>query len=184
MHTPLTRFLTRRRFGAALPFVQGSVLDLGCGAAEIVGLLPSGTRYQGVDSHPEVIRWLKETRPDLDLVLARVDQEALPTQERFDTVLMLALIEHLTDPMHAIALAEQHTKPAGSLVLTTPTELGLKVHRLLAGMGLVSHYAAEEHQRAYSRSDLAQILTPNRLRITHYRKFLLGGNQLIVCQHA
>ena len=184
LHTPLTRFLTRRRFSAVLPFVQGSVLDLGCGAAEILDFLPDGTRYVGVDAHPGVIGWLGENRPGPAYFQANVETDRLTLADRFDTILMLALLEHLIDPVAALGFAKQYAKPSGRLILTTPTRMGMAVHSLLARLNLVSRFAAAEHVRAYDHDEIACLLSESGLEPITYRTFLFGGNQLCICKPA
>lgn len=165
-----------------LPFVQGSVLDLGCGAAEILELLPKGTHYVGVDSHPGVIGWLGENRRGPDYYQADVETDRLTLADRFETILMLALLEHLTDPVAALRFARRHAQPSGRLILTTPTRMGMAVHTLLAKLNLVSRFAAAEHVRAYDRDAIGRLLSESGLELIKYRTFLLGGNQLCICK--
>ena len=97
-----------------LPFVQGSVLDLGCGAAEILDFLPDGTRYVGVDSHPEVIGWLDENKPGHTYLRANIETDGLTLADQFDTILMLALLEHLEDPIGGLRFAPKLCQADGA----------------------------------------------------------------------
>jgi SAM-dependent methyltransferase len=180
-HTPLTRFLTRQRFHAVLPYLHGDILDLGCGDAGIVDYLPEGTTYTGVDSHPLVIKWLGEQRPGIACFCADVGSPEFRLEQRFDTVLMMALLEHLPAPGQAFSNTANHLRSAGNLVITTPTAAGLSIHSILARFGLVSRYAAAEHHRAFHQNELLALARDAGLEVVEYRRFLFGANQLLVC---
>lgn len=181
MHTPLTRFLTRQRLNAVLPYIHGDILDLGCGDAEIVEYLPEGTTYTGVDSHPLVIKWLGEQRPGITCLCADAGSAEFQLKRRFDTVLMMAILEHLPAPGQAFSNAANHLRPTGNLVITTPSSSGLWIHAILARFGMVSRYAAAEHQRAFDQSELVALALDAGLEVAEYRRFLFGANQFLVC---
>lgn len=182
MNSPLTVFLTRLRFKAALPYIRGDVLDLGCGDAEISEWLPgSATSYTGIDSHPLVVAWLQENRPGHSYMCADVSAKDFNLTDTFDTILLLAILEHVSAPIQALVNARDHLTPSGTLILTTPTQIGMSIHTVLARFGLVSRYAAQEHEHAYSEEDLYTLAGNAGLNVNHYQLFLLGGNQLMVC---
>jgi SAM-dependent methyltransferase len=164
-----------------LPFLQGDILDLGCGAALITEHIGPGTTYVGVEAKLEIHAWLEKNRPEYEFYLGNISRDELTINRNFDTVLMLAILEHLDRPQVALEFARSNLKESGLLIVTTPTMLGMALHPLLARIGLVSQYAAEEHQQAFNRADLVNLITRNGLQVTHYRKFLLGSNQLCVC---
>lgn len=105
------------------------VLDIGCGPADLVGHLPLGVDYMGVDFNPKYItaarqRWGSRARfvvgnagEVLDAVLGGP----------FDLVLLVALLHHLEDDAasRVIAQARRVLAPGGWLVtldnvLTSP----------------------------------------------------------------
>ena len=70
--------------------LNGSVLDVGCDAAPLRGLVARPEAYVGVD-----------VRPDADLVV-NLDQRSLPVEDRsFDTVVCTDVLEHL-ERCHAV----------------------------------------------------------------------------------
>ena len=176
-----SRFLIHQRIKTVLPFLQGNILDLGCGAASISEYLKPGITYVGIESKPDLYSWLLDHRPKYQFYLGDITSGNLDLGRRFDSVLMLAVLEHLQHPMPALELARSHLEKSGALILTTPTPLGMRVHTILARLGVVSSHAADEHQQAITHSALNRLISNAGMRLTHSQKFLLGGNHLFVC---
>ena len=73
------------------------VLDIGCGTASILAYLPS-VDYIGIDSNPEYISQAKMRFGDLgDFRCISVDDLHVETTEKFDRILLLGVLHHLTD---------------------------------------------------------------------------------------
>jgi 2-polyprenyl-3-methyl-5-hydroxy-6-metoxy-1,4-benzoquinol methylase len=177
----LSGFLTRQRFKAVFPYIRGEILDIGCGYGRILSLLPPRTPYVGVDSGPEILQYLRQTYPGHEFYQLDLDKDALQLGQRFDTILMLAVIEHLSRPQEALCQAQGHLKPDGRLLITTPSHFGDQIHRLGARFGLFSQFAADDHETIFNQASLHKLLESCDLQIDRYRRFLYGGNQLFVC---
>jgi len=183
--TPLlTDFLQRQRLRVVSPYLKGSVLDLGCGNAKIVALLRIDQSYVGVDGRLDMIGWLKDNYARYAFYHRDLDQEVLALSGQFDTILMMAVIEHLADPGRVLSQLPHYLKPEGQLIITTPSPLGNKIHQVGARFGVFSIEATREHKIIFDYRALRARLERNGLQITHYRRFLLGGNQLFVCEVA
>ena len=102
--------------------------------------------------------------------------------ESFDTVVMAALLEHLKTPRKALEEARRLLRSRGSLVLTTPTALGGKLHAWGSHLGLTYREAAEEHEGFFDYSGLKQLLSEGGFTCERYERFLLGMNQLVVAR--
>jgi SAM-dependent methyltransferase len=178
----LTPFLTRRRMKAITPYLHGDVLDLACGYAMVVALLQPGQDYLGIEGNPQFIESLSDSYPGHRFLLRDLDQEALDLDQRFDTILLVAIIEHLKHPDRLVAQLPHYLKPAGRVVMTTPSPFGDKIHRAGARLGLFSKEAVEEHETIFSHQRMVELLQPAGLVIEHYQRFLLGGNQLFICR--
>ncbi len=175
-------FLQRQRYLAALPYLRGDVLDLGCNTGQILECLKPGQQYVGVDSSSGVAAWWQRTRPGVEFHLRNLDCDALGLGRRFDTVLMLAILEHLGRPENILSQMPEVLQPAGRLVITTPSVLGDRIHHVGAKLGIFSRAAAEEHQAQFTEQSLRQLLSAQSLAVSHYRRFLFGGNQLCVAE--
>ena len=184
----LTGWLTRIRLERVGAHVSGRVLDVGCGYGDLLGhLAASVTSIDLVDASP-----LREER-----ARGRARERGIPARfvlcdvngpctelppGPYDTVVMGALLEHLRPPIRVLAAAAERLAPAGLLVLTTPTPLGGKLHRLGSYAGLTHPEAAHEHFGFYGRSEIAGMLAGSSLEMVSYARFLFGLNQIVVAR--
>lgn len=179
----LTNYLRRRRYAMVEPYIRGDVLDIGCGNAAMTLTLDNATHYVGVDFNAIVLARQRELFPQNEYFQCDIDREPLPIQDRqFDTILMVAILEHLAHPDHVLAQAAGRLQPEGRLVITTPTPWGERVHAVGARVGLFHPDAAEEHEQAFGRRRLASMLTAHGFAIERYQTFEFGANQLVVCR--
>jgi 2-polyprenyl-3-methyl-5-hydroxy-6-metoxy-1,4-benzoquinol methylase len=183
--TPVfTQFLAKQRLAALRPYLRGDVLDLGCGGDGVISCLRPGQGYVGVDWRAEVLRQLQVRYPQYTFYQRDFDREPLLLGQDFDTVVLLAVIEHLRKPETLFAQLRTLLRPDGRVVMTSPSGWGNWLHGFGARVGLFSREAAAEHHIIFSRERLATMLQPHGLVLERYRTFLLGGNQLFVCRLA
>ena len=109
--------------------------------------------------------------------------DELPS-ELFDTVVALAVVEHLSKPAVTVGEWTACTRPGGRLVLTTPHRAFRWAHEAGAKMGLSSQVAADDHETLFTKSTLVAELRKLPLTLEHYRRFLFGMNQLFVFRRA
>jgi len=170
-----------------LDYLKGNVLDIGCFNAYILSFLTDSQAYIGIDANEELIDSLRQENRRQKTYFHRrdVERENLPRFDiEFETILMIALIEHLRDAESILEQCYQLLKDNGHLVITTPTPMGDKFHRIGAKLGLTSKEAVQEHHRIYSYKDMAELLTKTGFYIHLYRKFEFGMNQTFVARIA
>jgi SAM-dependent methyltransferase len=179
-YTGIDHFIARMRFRAAYPHIRAGsrVLDLGCGleaaflnyAADRVG---SGV---GLDDQVEEGtrgRW-RCVRADLRAPLPFSDGE-------FDHVVMLAVLEHLTDPEAVLRQAHRVLAPQGSLILTWPSAMVDPILRVLHSVHLVSdEMESDEHQKRIPVETLKEMLQGIGFQKFIHRTFEFGLNNLMV----
>lgn len=97
-----------------------SVLEAGCGLGYFTyALKRAGYSVLGIDVSQEAVA--KATRAYGDLYKTEsIESFAHSSEQTFDAVVMVEVIEHLEDPITAIADAVRLLSPGGSIVLTTP----------------------------------------------------------------
>jgi 2-polyprenyl-3-methyl-5-hydroxy-6-metoxy-1,4-benzoquinol methylase len=176
----LSPFLRKQRMQAAKPYVTGRVLDFGCG----IGLVCEWVReedYVGVDIDERVLEIARKrhTRARF-LTPDRMDAIA---GETFDTLVGLAIIEHLPDPRSFLSDAASRLAPNGCIVLTTPNPMLDWAHGVGSRIGLFARESHDEHQSLMGRGDLQKAAEAAGLVLTKYRRFLLGANQCAVLIH-
>jgi len=105
---------------AWLGFELKRVLDYGCGYGEFLQRLKShATSRTGVDIDEEKIK-VASTLDGIQAQLVPSD-EALPfPDESFDTVIIMEVIEHVSDERVVLAELARVLAPGGHLLLTTP----------------------------------------------------------------
>jgi 2-polyprenyl-3-methyl-5-hydroxy-6-metoxy-1,4-benzoquinol methylase len=168
----LSPWLRDRRLKMVRPYVQGRVLDYGCG----VGVLAEMCKpdfYLGVDIDKESIGIAKRTYPHF-----RFEYE-VPEAGNFDTIVGLAVIEHLSNPVALLEKFKLILEPEGCVVLTTPHPLFRGLHDFGSKIGLFSP-DNDEHEQFIDYRLMEEIATRAGLVIKEYKRFLLGANQLFV----
>ncbi len=174
--------LQRARLNQAAPWVHGDVLDLGCGPSEILDRVGDRiTSYTGIDLKETRVARVQRMYPDHRFFQRNLDDDAIALDRQFDTVLMLALVEHIYNQKHLFQEITGVLKPGGAIVITTPTPFGNDiVHSLGARAGLFSKIAADDHVVIYNRNRFEIVARDFGLTLAHYRTFQLGCNQLAV----
>lgn len=155
------------------------VLELGCGyrAAQLVALKQKLKRGIGVDFQiaPELRALDGFTFHEGTI------EETLPTleSETVDVVMLLSVLEHVSEPHLAIQSAWRLLRPSGLLLVNVPTWLGKRFLEFSAfRLGLSPKVEMDDHKMYYGKRDLWPILVrsgfkPSQIRL-RYHKFGLN----------
>jgi SAM-dependent methyltransferase len=130
-------FLDRLRFR--------SLLDVGCGNAELLRLIEGrypGVALTGVDLSAVVVADNARRAPQMRFAVANVEVDPLPGP--VDVIVCSEVLEHLHDPLAALCHLRDALLPGGHAVLTTPTG---KVHATERHFGHTKHPTVEELRR-------------------------------------
>jgi SAM-dependent methyltransferase len=104
----------------------GDVLEIGAGNGLLArSLLTAGLRcdsYTATEISEARLAALRATLCDPRVRVARLDIEAAPDEDsrRYDAILMVALIEHLFDPLRAMQRIRRWLAPGGFAFVDTP----------------------------------------------------------------
>lgn len=172
----LSPLLRQKRFNAVKPYLYGRVLDFGCGSGGLAEFVSSDS-YLGVEIDEFSLKTAKNRFPSHRFV-----SELPDTDEKFDTIILLAVIEHVKDPS---ALLNKLTKymssdPKARIAVTTPHPSVDWVHDLGASLGLFSKHANEEHEELLDKRKLKLAGEKTGLRLLTHKSFLFGANQLAI----
>lgn len=172
----LSPFLRAQRIKAVKPHLRGKVLDYGCGSGALAMERGPG-EYVGFDIDESSLSEAESGFPEHKFVgsLAGLGDD-------FDTVVSLAVIEHVQDPAAFLKELASFLKKSDSarIAVTTPHPSVDWVHDLGAKVGLFSRHANEEHEELLDQSSLDEAGKQAGLELVLYQKFLFGANQLAV----
>jgi 2-polyprenyl-3-methyl-5-hydroxy-6-metoxy-1,4-benzoquinol methylase len=170
----LSPYLRKQRLQAAAPHLQGRVLDFGCGSGSLAELVQPDM-YLGLDMDEVSIQAARHERPSHTFA-----QDFPPSAGKFDTVVALAVIEHVEDPAAFLGFLSGYLSdsPSARIVITTPHPLMEWVHNLGSQIGLFSRHANEEHQDLLGYTRLRKTGAAALLEMASYRRFLFGANQI------
>ncbi|HJX96342.1 MAG TPA: methyltransferase domain-containing protein [Candidatus Acidoferrum sp.] len=179
-YTRIDHFIARLRFRAAYPYIRpGSrVCDLGCGLEAAFLDYASDRIATGVGVDDQVAdgvqgRW-QRVRGDLRFPLPLPDGN-------FDHVVMLAVLEHLTEPEKVLREAHRVIVPGGSLIMTWPSAMVDPILDMLHRLHLISdEMESDEHQERIPVEALQEMLQRIGFQKFVHRRFEFGLNNLMV----
>jgi 2-polyprenyl-3-methyl-5-hydroxy-6-metoxy-1,4-benzoquinol methylase len=176
---PVDIHLQRRRIAAALRWIPagGHVLDVGCADGALFDRgrprIASGVGIDTRDGQPWVDGPFEQRTGSFP--------EALHPDDRFDAVVMLAVVEHLHDEElhHWAAAVPAALNAGGRLIITTPSPS--VDHILAVGMRLRLLDGMEAHQHhGFEPGEVPRIFSVPGLALEHRSRFELGFNHLFV----
>jgi 2-polyprenyl-3-methyl-5-hydroxy-6-metoxy-1,4-benzoquinol methylase len=172
----LSPFLRRQRIGIVKNFLKGKVLDIGAGGGYLAQYVAPNL-YVGIEPDDVAIDEAKNSFTSHNFY-TQLNNEL----EKFDTVVALAVIEHVPSPADFLKELKCYlsTNPHSKIVITTPHPAVDWVHYCGAQIGLFSRHANEEHNDLLNKKKLFDIGTSCGLTLIHYKRFLFGANQLAI----
>ena len=151
----LFRYLRVRFVRPHIP--EGSVvLDLGCGPhVELLkAFSPFIKKGVGIDANvQDGISGNIETKKQLFTDVLNEENE------KYDAVTMIAILEHLDNPLSILQEAKRVLKPGGVIIITVPTKASKPVLEFMAFyLHIIDEPAIRGHKRYYSKKDLGVLL--------------------------
>lgn len=96
-----------------------SLLELGCGKAEIIGSLPPGFKYTGLDPSRMCIDELKNKKPSYDFVVGCAEEIPFANNS-FGFIFSGNAFEHFYDPKKSLSEMIRVVKSGGYIILLAP----------------------------------------------------------------
>jgi 2-polyprenyl-3-methyl-5-hydroxy-6-metoxy-1,4-benzoquinol methylase len=153
--------LARYQAEACLDHARGnSLLDMPCGDGALLAMMaPRFQRVVGIDASSKHLALARVALPKVELHEALI--EDFETNERFDTITMLNILEHVVDPVAVLRHAAELLSTDGILLVHVPNAHAIN-RRLAVLMGTLTE--CEElspfdihvvgHRRSYSTATL------------------------------
>ncbi len=171
-------FIARLRLKKVLPHVRGdTILDVGCGTHSLF-LKSLGTvkRRIGVDKYVETRK-----EDGIEFYRVNLEEDSFPLEdESVDTIVSLAVIEHIAHPHIMLREMRRVLKKDGRIILTTPTPRSKPLLETLARLHIISPEEIFDHKTYYSRRTLSEVLQENGLILENWSSFQFGMNQLAI----
>jgi len=169
----LSPWLRSKRINAVLPHLKGNILDYGCGVGSLAGYCQPD-QYLGLDVDAASLAVARARYTGFRFA------DTLSPAERFDTIVLLAVIEHLPSPEKTLSELHAVLNVNGRIVLTTPHPLFHQFHRLGAIIGLFSIEASRQHHVLFDYQHMTLLADSAGFQTETFRSFLGGANQLFV----
>jgi SAM-dependent methyltransferase len=108
------------------PHLGDTVLEVGAGIGSITQEFAQGRSVLATDISDACISALERRfASNPEVRIAKVDLRELETQERFDSVVMINVLEHIRDDADALICLRRLLRPGGTMVLYVPALNGL-----------------------------------------------------------
>ncbi len=106
---------------AAQPYIQGKLLEIGCGEGRGVEILASHSEsYLGLDKIGEIVEKLQQKYPQHQFREANIPPLENIESNLFDTVVSFQVIEHIQEDELFLREIYRVLKPGGKAIVTTP----------------------------------------------------------------
>jgi SAM-dependent methyltransferase len=155
------------------PFIQGDIIEIGCGVGQFTNLLaghPKASRVAGLEPDQHFHHQFQSDHPHLELIKGF----AQDLTSRWDTIISINVLEHIEADQLELNQFQEILNPGGKLCILVPAR-----PEIYAPID-----ATFGHFRRYTKTNLAQKLTQARLNIDHIQYFNPLGylSWLIMCK--
>jgi len=136
-------------YDLAEPHLGATCLEIGSGRGDLTGQLARGRRLDATDVSEQFVALLERRFAGSDNVTVRcLDMATFAPRERYDTIVMMNVLEHIEDDATALKTLREALNPGGRIVLYVP-----------AFMLLYSDFDREiGHYRRYRKKELRQLV--------------------------
>lgn len=150
---------------------EDTALDLACGDGLVTSMLkPYFKRIVGVDASGKLVKSARKKVPDVEFVESLIEE--YETEEKFDTVFMLNILEHVFDPASVLKKATSFLKKNGVLIVHVPNAEAVNrkiavIMGTLERCGELSPYDIDVlgHRRSYTITSLRDDIEGAGLRV-------------------
>ena len=105
--------------------------------------------------------------------------------KRFDTIVALAVIEHLEVPeiYKLFKKFKNILNENGHILITTPTLIAKPILDLMALTGLAEKDNIDEHKHYWNKKELLDLAQATGFIVQKYKKFQMGFNEFVIMEH-
>lgn len=152
---------------------KGSLLDMPCGDGTLTEMfLPYFDQVTGIDASSKHLAEAQKRLPDVRFHQALIEDVEL--EDRFDTIVMLNVLEHVQDPIFVLRKAADLLKDDGVLIVHVPNALAInrKISVIMGSLESCEELSPFDihvagHRRSYTMDTLKQDVLEAGLKVTN-----------------
>lgn len=168
-----------------IPFLSGNVLELWCGSWFIPNFLKTNNKsntYTGVDFREDIILKLSNDFPVYNFLQYDLDEVLEIQNEFFDTVISIAVIEHIYNQKNFFLSATNNLKINWHLVITTPSNFGNDlIYPLICKLWMRKwKWVLSDHITIFNKERFEVAAKDFWMEIIHFEFFEFFCNQLVI----
>lgn len=165
--------------------LKWNILELWCGWWFVPNYLKNENkknRYTWVDFREKIISDLIIAFPWYNFIHHDLDDILNFTNEEFDTVIAIAVIEHIYNQKNFLKTATKKLKIGGKLIITTPSNFGNDIiYPLMCKMWIRwGKWVLNDHITIYNKDRFEVVANDFGLELEHYEFFEFFCNQLVI----
>lgn len=130
-----------------LPVSLKQILDAGCGDGRLASyFVTKGFEVSGLDANEEAVNAARKT--GIDAYVADLENEWPQMSDTFDVVLLLDVLEHVTDPSFVLNETRRVLREDGHVIVAFPNHFDIRQRfEMLIGNGIV-HWSHKKYKDA------------------------------------
>jgi SAM-dependent methyltransferase len=136
-------------YDLAEPHLGGTCLEIGSGRGDLTAYLARGRRLDASDVSEQFVKVLQgRFASSPNVTVQQLDMDTFVPEKRYDSIVMMNVLEHIRDDESALSTLRQALNPGGRIVLYVP-----------AFMLLYSDFDREiGHYRRYRKNELGRLV--------------------------
>ncbi len=148
---------------------KGEVLEMGCGSAYFLTVLrkefpEANFKFTGIDLEKDAVDVAKPfLKPGDEIVHGSVEDMPF-TDNKFDLILYLDVIEHVGDDKKSLSEAFRVLKPGGTLIVSTPNSSALLTDTFFCEY-MHDHDHMENQRPGYTKEELSTLLENEKFKV-------------------
>lgn len=166
------KILERERIKQTLPYLEGRLLDIGCGCNNLV------RNYKGEGIGVDIFPW-----EGVNLVVTDSAKLNFP-DESFDRITFLASLNHIPNRQSVLKEARRLLAPEGKIIITMiPLRIGNFWHLIsenIWGESTKGRKFEKGEVGGIDYSDMKELIGEARLKLIERKRFMLGLNNLYI----
>jgi 2-polyprenyl-3-methyl-5-hydroxy-6-metoxy-1,4-benzoquinol methylase len=176
----LDRVLRDWRIQKCIPFVRANdkILDIGCFDGHLFEKLKFKSIQNSIGLDPLLTEIVEK---DNYTLIPGVFPDDLPENQRFDCIILLAVLEHIPrETQKQISADFYHVlEKNGRVIITVPSPFVDRILWLLSKLHLIDGMSLDEHY-GFKVEEIPQLFESNKYKLIKHKRFQLGLNNLFV----